>query len=80
MRRALEREGVRLRLEKSLLERFDGILVMKDGKIVERGNFHDLMDEFAKGEGREGLYVLGFGALEEERIDEAVAVLASVFQ
>ena len=33
------------RLEKSLLERFDGILVMKDGKIVERGKFRDLMDE-----------------------------------
>lgn len=38
------------------------------------------MDEFAKGKGREGLYVLGFGALEEDRIEEAVAVLASVFQ
>ena len=33
------------RLEKSLLERFDGILVMKDGRIVEHGKFHDLMDE-----------------------------------
>ena len=30
-------------LEESLLRRFDGIFVMKDGRIVESGSFDDLM-------------------------------------
>ena len=32
-------------LEESLLKRYDQILVMKDGRIEERGNFRDLMNE-----------------------------------
>lgn len=30
-------------LDESLLRRYDGILVMKDGRIVESGTFDDLM-------------------------------------
>lgn len=37
------------------------------------------MDEFSTGQGRDALYVLGFGALDETRIDEALSVLATVF-
>ena len=32
-------------LEETLLRRFDGILVMKDGKVGEVGTFDELMKE-----------------------------------
>ena len=32
-------------LEQALLRRYDGILVMKDGRIVERGSFDELMNK-----------------------------------
>ena len=32
-------------LEETLLRRFDGILVLKDGKVGEFGTFDDLMKE-----------------------------------
>ena len=32
-------------LEESLLKRYDGIIVMKDGRIEEKGNFDELMSK-----------------------------------
>ena len=32
-------------LVESLLRQYDGIIVLKDGQIVERGTFEDLMEE-----------------------------------
>ena len=37
-------------LEETLLRRFDGILVMKDGKVGEVGTFDELMKEKEKAE------------------------------
>ena len=31
-------------LEEELLKRYDGILVLKDGRIEEMGTFHELME------------------------------------
>ena len=47
MRRArgLTRVLVTHRLEESLLRRFDGIIVMRRGEIVEQGSYDELMEQ-----------------------------------